>query len=224
MYHIKKTQYHIQNNILEQYANLSSATIHEAMGRSGALDPKIKPLDRHMFAFGTALTVQCHEGDNIMLIKAISMAKPGDFIVVDMGSAEHMGPFGEVLAVECLTKKIAGLVLNCSIRDSNAIIDLGLPVFAAGISIRGTSKAVLGSVNHPIVCGGVYVRSGDLVVGDADGVVVVPYERAEEVLYAGLKRDRDEAVTMERLRNGESLFDLTNRQETFDRLGCREED
>lgn len=199
------------------------ATIHEAMGKKGAMEHSIKPLSRNMRMCGRALTVKCHPGDNLMLIKAVSIAGPGDIIVADMGHLIDNGPFGEVLAVECISKQIAGLVVSCSVRDSEAIIRREFPVFSAGISVFGTSKAVKGAINHPVVVGGVTVYPGDLVLGDADGVVVIPFNEVETTVVKAENRQAGEKVTMERLFNGESLWEIYGYQKVFDDLGITEE-
>lgn len=220
---IIKTIPRCSDELLEQYQGQASATVHEAMGRRGALDPAIKPLDRSMRLAGRAFTVKCHTGDNLMLIKAISMAQKGDVIVADMGNAVANGPFGEVLAVECVTKGLAGLIFNCAVRDSREIIELGLPVFSAQICISGTAKATLGTINHPISCGGVIVNPGDIIVADADGVVAVPLDEAPSVLQAANARTEKEAAVIKRLRAGESLFDIYGYQKVLDSLNCTEE-
>lgn len=209
--------------LVKQLAQCSVATVHEALGQIGALDSSIKPLIRDMKMCGRAITVKCFERDNIMLIKAISMAKRGDVIIADMGSCVNEGPFGEVLAVDALTHGVAGLVVNCSVRDSEAVIRRGFPVFSAGLSVRGTSKATLGTINHPISIGGITVYPGDYVLGDADGVVVIPHDRIKEAIEKSVAREEKEAKVMERLQAGESLFDIYDYQKVFDRLGCKEE-
>lgn len=211
------------DEIIEEYRRQASATVHEAMGKRGALDPAIKPLARGMKAVGRAITVKCHPGDNVMVVKAISMAKENDVIVVNMGGLKDIGPFGGVLATECKAKKLGGLVFDCCVRDSEEIIAMGLPVFSTGLCIRGTSKAVLGTINHPMSMGDQIINPGDMILGDDDGVVVVPYEELDAVLEATKKRVIKEDELMERLRNGETAFDLYGYQELFDRLGCTEE-
>lgn len=223
MVNVIKTIPRCGDELLARYQGQASATVHEAMGRRNAMDPAIKPLDRSMRLAGRALTVRCHTGDNLMLIKAISMAQKGDVIVADMGNAVANGPFGEVLAVECVTKGLAGLIVNCAVRDSQEIIQLGFPVFSAQICISGTAKATLGTINHPISCGGVIVNPGDVIVADADGVVIVPLDEAEDVLNAANARTAKEAEVMKRLRAGESLFDIYGYQKVFDSLNCTEE-
>lgn len=208
---------------LDDYSEQDVATIHEAMGQRGAMTHTIRPLTPEMRCVGRALTVKCHSGDNLMLIKAVSMAKPGDVIVADMGNLLDNGPFGEILAVECLTRGAKGLVISTSVRDSLAIINRKFSVFSAGISVFGTSKACKGSINHPVIVGGVLVNPGDLVIGDRDGVVVVPYSEAEKVLEAAKKRQEKEAKVISQLQEGASLFEIYQYQKTFDRLGITEE-
>lgn len=221
---VLKTRSLIREELLTQIANQDVATVHEAMGKKGAMTYNIKPIENNMKCCGRALTVKCHPGDNIMLIKAASMAKPGDVIVADMGHIINNGPFGEVLAVECAQKGVAGLVVTCSVRDSEALTKMNFPVFSAGVSVFGTSKATKGTINHPVICGGVMVNPGDIVLGDRDGVVVIPYEEAEKTLEAANNRRDGEAVIMKRLKNGESLFDIYDYQKVFDRLNVTEEE
>lgn len=223
MTHIRRDVPRCDSALLRAYEGQAAATVHEAMGRRGALDPAIKPLAADMTVCGRALTVRCHTGDNLMLVKAVSMAGPGDVIVADMGSAVASGPFGEVLAVECMARGAAGLVVSCTVRDSREIIRMGFPVFSAGLCVRGTAKATLGTINHPICIGGEIVRPGDLIVGDADGVVVVPLEEAPDILRLAEERTAKEAAVMDRLRAGESLFDIYGYQRVFDSLHCVEE-
>ncbi len=209
--------------LVRQLAGCSVATIHEALGKIGALDGAIRPLDRGMKLCGRAVTVKCHPADNLMLIKAVSMAAPGDVIVLDAGGCLNAGPFGEVLAVDCQAHHLAGLVTTGSVRDTEAIIRRGFPVFSAGISVRGTAKATLGQINHPISVGGILVYPGDYVLGDADGVVIVPHDRIAEAIAASNAREEKERHVMERLAQGETLFDIYGYQQTLDRLGCTEE-
>lgn len=215
---------YVDYKILESLSAHDVATVHEAMGMRGAMEFEIKPIVNETKMCGSAFTVKCHSGDNLMLIKAVNMARRGDVIVADMGNLVESGAFGELLAVESMTKGIAGLVVNCSVRDSIAIKRLGgFPVFSAGLSVCGTTKASLGSINYPIVCGGIAVKPGDIILGDNDGVVVVPLEEAEEVLKKANIRVEKEKVIMRRLKNGESLFDIYGYQKILDSLGCIEE-
>lgn len=224
MFHVKKNVRRISKELLAQVKTLSTATVHEVMNKRGALIGEIKPLAKGVRLCGEALTVKLHPADNLMLIKAISMLEENQVLVIDSSDTLNAGPFGEVLAVECLSKKCAGLVTDGSVRDSEQIIKRGFPVFSAGISIRGTSKAAVGTVNHPISCGGILVNPGDIILGDDDGVVVIPFAEVEEVIQKSLAREEDEAKTMEKLQNGASLFDLYGYQATFDALKIKVED
>nr|WP_304058099.1 4-carboxy-4-hydroxy-2-oxoadipate aldolase/oxaloacetate decarboxylase [Enterocloster clostridioformis] len=212
-----------QPELVRQLADCSVATVHEALGKIGALDGAICPLDRHMKLCGRAVTVKCHPADNLMLIKAVSMAGPGDVIILDAGDILNAGPFGEVLAVDCQAHGLAGLVTSGSVRDTEAICRRGFPVFCSGISVRGTAKASLGTINQPVSIGGVIVYPGDYILGDADGVVVVPHDRIAEAVETANAREEKERLVMERLSRGEYLFDIYGYQNVLDSLGCSEE-
>ena len=209
--------------IVAGFNRQSSATVHEAMGRIGAMHHSIKPLAKGMKICGSAFTVQCTAGDNLMILKAVKEAKKGDVIVVDFNRILNSGPFGELLAVECQTKGLAGFLTTGSVRDSAEIIKMGFPVFSASLSIVGTVKESIGTINHPVVAGQVLVNPGDIILGDDDGVVVVPLNRAEEVLKASDEREAKEAAVREKLRAGGSIFDIYGYQKTLDRQGWIEE-
>lgn len=161
MTHVLDSALPVDPAILDGLARPGTATVHECSGLRGAMHVAITPLDPAMRACGTAVTVRCPAGDNLMLIKAVSLLRPGDLLVADMGRLDQVGPFGEVLAVECVARGAAGVVLSGAVRDSRAIVRLGLPVFSVGLAITGTGKANLGTVNHQVVCGGELVRPGD---------------------------------------------------------------
>jgi len=221
--HVYKNYDKKRPDLIKEFLEQSVATVHEAMGKRGAMSSEIKPISNGLKICGQAITVKCSPGDNLMLIKAISMAEKGYVIVADMGNIKDSGPFGEVLAVECVTKVIAGLVTNGSIRDSKEVKELNFPVFCTSFSVVGTSKASLGLINHPISCGNVIVNPGDIILGDDDGVVVIPIDEAEEILKQAKLRVEKENKVMSQLRNGQSLFDIYGYQKVFDQLGCVEE-
>lgn len=211
------------DSIIEKLANEAVATIHEAIGEKNAMNYDIKPLDRSMKLCGRALTVKCAPNDNLMIIKAVSMAKPGDVLVVDAGDNRNSGPFGEVLTVNCQARGIKGLVTSGSVRDSLAIIDRSFPVFSAGISVQGTYKHALGTINEPVTVGGVVVKPGDYVLGDADGVVTIDPKEVEQAIEAADAREAKEARVMERLATGEEdLLDIYGYQKALDELGYQE--
>lgn len=191
-------------------ARFGSATIHEAQGRLGALSSRIKPIDRRMSVCGPAFTVQSSPRDNIMLQLAIHFAQPGDVIVVSAGEYTEAGSFGDVLGNACVAKGIAGVVTDTGVRDTLALIDLGLPVFSLSVSIKGTVKETLGQLNAPIVVGGVVIRPGDVIRGDADGVVTVAREDAAEVARKSAAREEAEAGYIAAYKAGRTIIDVCN--------------
>jgi 4-hydroxy-4-methyl-2-oxoglutarate aldolase len=187
-----------------------SATVYEALGRVGAMDHAIKPLDWRRSVVGCAFTVDTAPGDNLTLHYGASLARPGDVLVVDAKEFVGAGPWGDVLSHYAMTRGIAGLVIDGAVRDSRAIMELEFPVFCRGVCIVGTDKVNLGRVNEPIVCGGVTVRPGDVIVGDADGVTVVPQELVCDAYEASAKRERAESDLRAAIRQGASPIDLIN--------------
>jgi 4-hydroxy-4-methyl-2-oxoglutarate aldolase len=195
--------------LVDQLRKFSPATIHEAQGRLGALDSAIKPIDPDMSVCGPAFTVVCAPRDNIMLQVAISYAEPGDVIVVSAGNYTEAGQFGDVLANACLARGIAGLVTDTGVRDTVEIRRLGLPVFSRSISIKGTVKETIQPINQPVLIGGELVRPGDIINGDADGVVVV---RKEDLAYAieqSQAREQAERGYIEQYRAGKTPIEVS---------------
>lgn len=209
---------------LEAIKAITPATLHEAQGRRGALDYRIKPIYSGMRVCGPALTVECHPGDNIMVIAAIERARPGDVLVVAAGGLAEQGGFGEVLGTACQARGIAGLVIDAGVRDGLELKKMGFPVFCTGLAMRGTVKETLGSINRPIVVGGAMVRPGDIVSGDDDGVVVVRREEIMEVVRLSRERDAKEARMMEALRGGASMLEISGIGEVLRHKGCTAED
>lgn len=224
MVHIKKNIPRPPEELVKAFARHGSATVHEAMGRFGAMNHTIKPLARGMKVCGPAFTVRMQAGDNVMLLRAIHDAKPGDVIVADAGRCQESGPFGELTATECKIKGLGGLVTTGSVRDSAEIIGLGFPVFSSAVSIVGTVKESLGLINHPISAGDVIVNPGDIILGDDDGVVVIPLAQAEEVLEKSDARVAKEAKILEQIRAGGSVYDIYGYEAVLKRQGCVEED
>jgi 4-hydroxy-4-methyl-2-oxoglutarate aldolase len=198
----------------------SPATLHEAQGRTGALSSRIKPIYPGMRACGTAFTVKCHPGDNLLLITAISLAQPGDILVVSASDHAEQGGFGEVLTTACMARGIVGLVTDGSVRDGSAIHKLGFNVFSSGLCIKGTVKETLGFINQPIVLGGQLINPGDIVSGDDDGVVVVPKLNIAEVVKSSAEREAKEAEVMEKLRNGASILELSGMDKILKAKNC----
>ncbi|GAA4390782.1 4-carboxy-4-hydroxy-2-oxoadipate aldolase/oxaloacetate decarboxylase [Tsukamurella soli] len=195
---------------LAALGEFSSATIHEAQGRRGAIASHIKPIDRDMRFVGSAFTVVCAPRDNLMLQVAIHYAQPGDVLLVSAGELAQAGIFGDVLGNACKAKGIAAVVTDSSVRDTQDLRALGLPVFSGSVSITGTVKETLGPVNQPLVFGGQLVYPGDALVGDADGVVVVRREEIEIVTGLSKARFDNEAALIEQYRAGGTTIDLCN--------------
>jgi 4-hydroxy-4-methyl-2-oxoglutarate aldolase len=184
------------------------ATVHEAQGRSGLLRPYMRPIYPGARVAGSAVTVLCAPGDNLMIHAAIAVVQPGDVLVVTTFSESTDGMFGELLAESCRAHGIAGLVIDAGVRDTAEITALGFPVWSKAISAQGTVKTTAGSVNIPIVCAGETVAPGDVIVGDADGIVVVPRDSAAAVVAAANQRLEKEERTRARLKAGELGLDI----------------
>lgn len=202
MYDVIKTYEKVPRDIVERYSKLEeSASINESMpNKDGALCSKIRAIWPELRVCGTAMTIQCGIGDNVMLHKAISMAGPGDVLMVTNGNFDEAGGlFGGMMAASLKSRGAAGLVMEGAVRDTVLIKQLGFPVFARNVCIKATTKLCPGRINHPIVIGGVYVKPGDLVFGDNDSVVVVPREIAEKVLEVAEAREKREEGFLERI-------------------------
>jgi len=217
--HIERTP----KELIDQFRGIGTATVHEASGRKGAVDCAIKPISREVRLCGPAFTVQCHPEDNLMLHKAIERARPGDILVASVQGYYEAGYWGGLMATSAVARKIGGLAIDGSIRDSAEIIKMGFPIFCRGFCIRGTTKTVLGLINHPILFGGVLVHPGDLILGDDDGMVVVGRMECEEVLEASIKRIEAENTKAEKLRAGISGVELNQLEKVFKFLGLVED-
>lgn len=172
----------VDARIVDQAAQFPSSIFADVAGRRGALHGRIAPLSPTMRFAGPALTVEVRPGDNLMIHAAMAIAKPGDVIVVDGKGDLTSALMGEIMCHQCLAIGVAAVVIDGAVRDSEAIRELGFPMFAAGLNPNGPTKSIAGRVNHPISIGGVSIRPGDLVVGDADGVTVIEREKAAAML------------------------------------------
>jgi 4-hydroxy-4-methyl-2-oxoglutarate aldolase len=210
MIHIKDIAERPSKEDIEALSKFSPATIHEAQGRKGALSSRLKPVDYKMKLCGPAFTVKCAPRDNIMLQLAINYAKPGDIIVVSAGEYEEAGSFGDVLANACLAKGIGGLVTDTGVRDTLQLRDLGFPVFSLSVCIKGTVKETIAAVNDSIIVGGEIINPGDIIVGDADGLVVVRREDAQESARLSQIREDAEAGYIEAYKQGKSVIEVSN--------------
>lgn len=168
--------------VVEQSARFASSILADVAGRRGALHGRIAPLAPSMRFAGPALTVEVRPGDNLMIHAALAVARPGDVIVVDGKGDLSAALMGEIMSQQAVALGVVAVVIDGAVRDSEAIRALGFPMFAAGLNPNGPTKSVPGRLNHPISIGGVAVRPGDLVVGDADGVTVIEREKAASML------------------------------------------
>ncbi|WP_372603798.1 RraA family protein [Actibacterium sp.] len=196
--------------IIAQARRLPTATLHEAGGKIGVLPSAIAPITRGMGVVGPALTVHSPAGDNLWLHRALDVAQPGDVMVVYASGAYDYGYWGEIMSTAGRAKGLAGLVIDGCVRDGALLGDVGVPVFARGLSIRGTGKdfGATGWVGAPILLGNTVVHPGDLIVGDADGVVCLPRDQAAGILDASDARETAEQVQIQRLDAGETTMTI----------------
>lgn len=195
---------------VQAFKAIGAATVHEALGRRGAVDSAIKPIYPGLRVLGPAFTLVSPPGDNLTIHAALKLARPGDVLVIDSGDYTEQGAFGDVMATSAVALGIAGLVTNGGVRDAASIRDLGFAIFSRSISIKGTVKETLGPINQPIVLGGVTVHPGDLVIGDDDGLVVVPRAEIDEVLKVASQREAKEASIRAELAKGRTTWDISN--------------
>src|SRR5258706_11770168 len=191
-------------------ARLGTATLHEASGKIGALPSRIKPAAASFRLAGPAVTVHSPPNDNLWIHRAMTVANPGDILVVYTSGYHEAGYWGEIMSTAAATSCLGGLVIDACVRDGALLEEIGFPVFARGLCISGTGKdfGAIGWLNKPIMIGDVLVKPGDLVVGDMDGVVSIPKERVDAVLRASGEREAHEQAILGRLRAGETTLSV----------------
>jgi 4-hydroxy-4-methyl-2-oxoglutarate aldolase len=206
-------------DLVRQLGEMGVATVHEAQGRRGLMKPYMRPIYRTARVAGTAVTVSCHPGDNIMIHAALSVAQPGDVLVVAPVADSTDGMFGDLLAVSCQARGVVGLVIDAGVRDTSDLAEMDFPVWSRAIHAQGTVKETAGSVNVDVVCAGAAVRPGDAIVGDHDGVVVVPRDLVADACVKAKERIEKEEQTRKRLKNGELGFDFYGLRDKLEKLG-----
>jgi 4-hydroxy-4-methyl-2-oxoglutarate aldolase len=191
-------------------ALLPTPTLHEAGGRIGVMPFAIQPVSPAMRLCGPAVTVHSPAGDNLWLHRAIYVARPGDVLVVHVSGGHDFGYWGEIMSCAAKVRGLAGLVIDGCVRDGAILADFDLPVFARGLCMRGTGKdfGARGWVNFPLLFDDLTVHAGDLIVGDSDGVVVLPRASAAAVVAAAQAREAKEEAILERIRAGERTLEV----------------
>ena len=195
-------------SVIDGLGDAGTATVHEAMGRIGYVGTELRPIQQDVKIAGSAVTVLSHPGDNIMIHAAVEVCQPGDVLVVANTAPSTHGMFGDLLATSLMARGVRGLVIDAGVRDTTDLRAMGFPVWSRYVSCQGTVKNTPGSVNVPIVLGGVTVQPGDVVCADDDGVVVVERERAAWALEQSQRRLDKEAATREKLAAGELGVDF----------------
>jgi regulator of RNase E activity RraA len=195
----------VSPEIVSKARTFAAAILADVAGRRGTLNGRIAAVDPSMKLAGPAFTVEVRPGDNLMIHAAIAIAKPGDILVIDGKGDQTCALMGEIMINQCKEIGIAGVIMDAAARDTLELRKLGLPVFSVGSNPNGPTKLVPGRINHPISCGGISVYPGDLIVGDADGIVVIEREKAASLLELAEKKVADETNRIAGIRRREQL-------------------
>lgn len=200
-------------------AGFGVATVHEALGKAGYLGPDLRPIQDGVRIAGTAVTVLCRPGDNLMIHTAVEQCQPGDVLVVTTTSPSRDGSFGELLATALRHRGVRGVVTTSGVRDVADLRQMGFPAWSGSVSAEGTVKASAGAVNVPIILGGQAIHAGDVILADDDGVLCVPRLAAGDAVVAARAREAKEAATREAFAGGELGLDRYGLRQTLKDLG-----
>lgn len=195
-------------NLIQELSKFSAATLCEALGNQGNLPSGIKPISSKMKVCGPAFTVETMPRDNVLLHRAYAYAQTGDVLIANCSGFYEAGYWGDLMSLGAKTKGINGLVIDACVRDADDIEAMGFPVFSRGLCIRGTSNHGDGTLNEPIIIGDVLINPGDIIVGDRDGVMVVPQNRIEEIIEKAMAREAKEERTRAELRKGRTSIQI----------------
>lgn len=201
-FRILKRERKVAPEVVERFARLPVANVSDSMSRMTAAGARVRPMHQSGGMAGPALTVKTRPGDNLMIHKAMAIAKPGDVIVVDAGGDLTNALIGEMMLTRIIKSELAGIVIDGAVRDAGFIRSQKFPVFAAGVTHRGPYKNGPGEINVPIAIDGMVIEPGDLIIGDDDGLLCVPFDDAEEVLTAAIAKFDAEQKQIANIRAG----------------------